>query len=278
MPGGHLNGLALLFILIFAAQSVDDAASRIGLYPVGVADDVGATYCNQHDQQCNTKARAGKQGNFCDLLGHTYVKGVEYAGSKSASGTHSDHGSAGYPVKAHWEYDGNTDWDKDAHLGGHAHSGTKDGEEHHKENDDQIFSLPANLGHFAAQGSDGAGRVNDFKGAADHQQENDDVGRIYHGLVHDSRHSQQTDWGLFHPMVGIRYHNGVAGDRVFCSVKFACRNHIGEQRGNTDQNYHDNQCVRCAEPSLFCFCFCCHRNTLLTILFFQRDVLESLRL
>lgn len=83
MPGGHLNGLALLFILIFAAQSVDDAASRIGLYPVGVADDVGATYCNQHDQQCNTKARAGKQGNFCDLLGHTYVKGVEYAGSKS---------------------------------------------------------------------------------------------------------------------------------------------------------------------------------------------------
>ena len=227
LPGSHLHLVAVAF-------------GEILLDHLGVAVEEEGDHQIDHQVHDHPVLQAGEGGQADDALGGAGREGIELPGGEAHIHPQNDDGDAHDGVKAQrpGEYhpqrgEGDVDLRK-------AHDAPHDRKDQggHWDHDDAL--IPELVGRLGQEGGEGAGVVDDLKGAADDQHHEHHVASGLHAGTHRFEHPHDAHRVLVHILEGAGLDDLAAGVGVRHPLELPRRDDPGEDHRKQDEGAEDD--------------------------------------
>ena len=244
------------FVAPVLVQLVHQRALGVLLDVVGVPEGEEDADDRQQQPAEEAVADAGEGGQSRQSLGDADGEGVEHGAREADVGRHVAHEHARDGVVAHGDGQRHEDADEGDGLLAHAKDRPEEAEHQHDADDEDVVHpdrseelvflyLLCLLQEEEDALVDSVGLIHDPEGAADHQDEDDDVGGALEALEEGSEDLPRLGLAL-HAVVGVVHHD-VALVAVHVNrlpVELATRDDPGEGRADHDDGKYDGEGVR----------------------------------
>ena len=224
-------------------ELVHGTAVGLGFHAGGIPKDEGYAYDCQHHPAEEAVFETREERYAGDALRYADSEWIEHGSGKTHMGSHIAHADTHDAVVAHLDGQRDEHHDEGYRLLAHAENGAEKAEEQHDEGDDDIVhpqladELVAAQALHTAQEShhadvDGVAVVEYPEGAADHEDEYDDVGLVYEAVKQGAEDLPRLRRGVDAVEGVVQHHLSPA---LHDTGVFACRHHPGEDGGQDDE-------------------------------------------